>query len=126
MQKKIINSFLMVVMGFLVFSACTSDVIEPASTTVLNPADTIKFATQIQPIFTNHCASCHSPGGPQPVLKEGQSYQSLKSGNFINTTSPEQSIIYTVMKTGGSMHGYTNDDQANLVLAWIKQGALDN
>ncbi len=123
MQKRIINSFLLVVIGLLIFSACTSDVIEPA--TPPSPTDTVKFATQIQPFFTSGCG-CHAPGGPSPVLKAGQSYQALKDGNFINLASPDQSVIYTVMKTGGSMRAYTNTDEANLVLSWIKQGALNN
>ena len=124
MQKRIINSFLLVVIGFLFFSACTSDVIEPAAGP--SPTDTIKFSAQIQPIFTSNCAGCHSPGGPAPVLKPGLSYQSLIDGNFVNTVSPDQSIIYTVMKSGGSMAAYANAEQATLVLAWIKQGALNN
>jgi hypothetical protein len=35
-------------------------------------------------------------------------------------------MIYAVMAPGGIMSNHCTVDQADLVLAWIKQGALNN
>jgi hypothetical protein len=126
MQKKIFGGLLVFLIGVLIFASCAKDTVVPAQSNI-NPNLKISFKDTIQPIFTAGCAVsfCHS-GTVNPNLLTGQAYNSLKSGNFINTGSPVQSILYTEMAPGGGMSSHCTADQADLVLAWIKQGALDN
>jgi hypothetical protein len=126
MQKKIFGGLFVFLIGMLMFASCAKDtVVYPQSN--INPALKISFKDTIQPIFTANCAisSCHS-GTVAPNLLSGQAYSSLTSGHYINTGAPTQSTIYTVMETGGLMATHCTANQADLVLAWIKQGALNN
>jgi hypothetical protein len=126
MQKKIFGGLFMFLVGIMIFASCAKDtVVVPQSN--INPSIKISFADTIQPIFTADCAipNCHS-GSVNPNLSAGQAYSSLTSGHYINTSSPSQSMIYAVMAPGGIMSNHCTVDQADLVLAWIKQGALNN
>ena len=126
MQKKIFGGLFMFLIGILILASCAKDTVVPVQSNI-NPNLKISFKDTIQPIFTGSCAvaGCHS-GSVNPDLQAGQAYNSLKSGNFINTGSPAQSILYTEMAPGGGMSSHCTVNQADLVLAWIKQGALDN
>jgi len=91
----------------------------------------VTFAGDIVPIFSSSCAvsGCHAGGGKSPDLSSSNAYTSLTSGNFINTTIPENSTIYLWMtgKKGTPMPiGGVNKDYNALILAWIKQGGQNN
>jgi len=125
MQKKIFGGLFLLLAGMLIFASCAKDtLVLPQSN--INPNLKISFKDTIQPIFTSGCLGsfCHS-GAVTPNLTAGQAYNSLKSG-YINTDVPAQSKIYLEMKPGGGMSGHCTVDQSDLVLVWIKQGALDN
>jgi hypothetical protein len=91
----------------------------------------VSFANDLIPIFNSDCNSsgCHSEGGVAPVLTTNGAYNSLSSGNYINTSNPQNSELYLWMtgKRGTPMPpaGFNKNYNA-LVLAWIKQGALNN
>jgi hypothetical protein len=126
MQKKIFGSLFVFLIGMLIFASCAKDTLVPAGSNI-DPNLKISFKDAIQPIFTASCmgSSCHS-GAVSPDLQTGQAYSSLISGNFINTGVPAQSVIYTEMKPGGGMSSHCTVNDADFVLAWIKQGAKDN
>ena len=127
MQKKIFGSLFVFLIGMLIIASCAKDTLESPAPIVNDPNLKISFKDTIQPIFTAGCLGsfCHS-GSTAPNLTVGNSYTSLQSGGFINTASPAQSIIYTEMAPGGGMSSHCTVDEANLVLAWITKGALDN
>jgi hypothetical protein len=81
------------------------------------------FSTSIQPIFTKDCAGCHS-GSLAPNLSEGSSYISLTTNDYINTDDPEASLLYT--KLLGSHSSYTSSVNKEMILEWIKAGALND
>ena len=89
----------------------------------VNPVDTVHFATEIQPVFTANCASCHG-GARQPDLREGKSYESLTTGGYVNQPG-ETSVLYTKM-TAADHASRSNDVEKQKVLIWINQGALNN
>ncbi len=124
MQKKIFGGLFLFLIGMLIFASCAKDTAVPAQSNI-SPTLKISFKDTIQPIFTASCAlaNCHS-GTVAPNLLPGQAYSNL--GSYINTGSPSQSTIYTVMAPGGIMSNHCTVNQADLVLAWIKQGALNN
>lgn len=116
-----------VILVALLFSQCKYDFIVPEE--VIDPTDPtvedISFATEILPIFTSKCASCHD-GSPQPDLTEANAYNSLTStSRYINADSPEESLIYTKSLPSGS-HTKYSEAEAALVLTWITQGAQNN
>jgi len=92
----------------------------------------IKFSTDIQPIFTSYCISCHS-GGQKPKLTSGNSYNSLFANNEIDTNNAASSYLYIKMTQdpppAGSvmpMSGALSTTVTNKVLLWIQQGAKNN
>ncbi len=125
-MKKSYVYFLLVMFGLLL-NACKYDFIVPEVTTPVDPTVPVSFSTQIAPIFnTETCVSCHKTGGQAPDLTTANAYNSIKTMNLANTTTPESSIIYAF--PGSSSHswkGYTASE-AQLILTWIKQGALNN
>ena len=91
--------------------------------------DSVSFAVDIIPAFNNGgCNStvCHGTGGIPPDLTAANAYTSLFAENQIDLAVPENSILYKKMATGGSMNKYTSLGDADLVLKWIQQGALNN
>ena len=91
----------------------------------------VTFSGDIIPIFTKSCSlsGCHVTGSKSPDLSAANAYNSLKIGNYFNTTTPASSVIMlwlTGKKTTQMPVGGMNKDINALVLAWIKQGANNN
>lgn len=111
--------------GFLTWQSCEYDWVEIEP---INPTDTLSFSGEIIPIFQASCNAsvCHGDGGKNPVLTADKAYNSLISGGFVDTASPENSTIYTSLLPGGNMSNYAQTGNADKILIWIKQGALNN
>lgn len=116
------------------FSGCAYNFIFPEDEIPTDPEDPdapeISFTTDIIPIFnnSNNCTSCHNTGGTAPDLTADNAYSSINNTKYINVSSPEESVIYTVPHPDESDHSqkkYTVN-QANTVLLWINQGAKNN
>jgi len=89
----------------------------------LNPQDSVHFATDIQPIFTANCITCHG-ALRSPDLRAGKAYKALTDGGFVNQPGAT-SILYSTMKS--SDHSPRSSDlDKEKVLTWINQGAHDN
>lgn len=88
------------------------------------------FSSDIIPIFNQSCniSGCHN-GSVAPNLLPAGAYNALKNGNYINTGDPESSELYQWMKGNKTLPmplTGTNATYNAKVLAWIKQGALNN
>ncbi len=88
-----------------------------------NGVDTVHFQTQVQPIFTANCITCHH-GSRNPDLRDGYSYASLTSGGFVNRPA-ESSRLY-VQLTSSSHTALTVPAEKQTIYNWIQQGALNN
>ena len=91
----------------------------------------VSFSKDIIPIFNASCngSGCHNTGGTKPDLTAANAYNSLKNGNYFNTTTPESSELYKWMKGEKNLPmplSGPNSEYNAKVLAWIKQGALNN
>lgn len=91
----------------------------------------VSFSNDIIPIFNKSCnnSGCHSAGAKAPDLTAANAYLSLSAGNYMNTSTPQNSELYLWMtgKKGAPMPLSGPDKDYNaLVLAWIKQGAQNN
>lgn len=108
----------------LLLASCTDYVIKPAKVVV---PDSVKFNANIIPIFNASCnkPGCHATGGHAPDLSPANAYTSLIYFGYVDTDTPENSIIYQKITTG-SMKGNATDQDRELILKWIQQGALNN
>lgn len=107
-----------------ILSSCTDYVVKPTKVSV---PDSAKFSLNIIPIFNAGCnkSGCHATGGHAPDLSPKNAYTSLIYFGYIDTDTPESSIIYEKITTGSMKANATDQDRA-LLLKWIKQGALNN
>lgn len=121
---KILKALLIFAAAAFVFSACEYEWIEPDLPPI---PDEVSFASDVMPVFNNGCNTsvCHGAGGTAPDLSEGAAYNALMNGGFVDTDTPEASIIYTSLKSG-SMKSYAKPGDAEIILAWIQQGAKNN
>ena len=102
------------------FSSCEKYSYTPPA---VDPNATWHFQTDIQPIFTANCITCH--GGLQaPNLTNGKSYLALTTGGFVNRPA-ETSKLYSKMISSGHTARSSDADKLK-VLYWITQGALNN
>lgn len=108
----------------------------------------VSFASEVQPILTEHCASCHSEGGFAfnvgiPMrLTEGDSWgdtvgqPSVKDPELtlVVPMDPANSLLYRKVSEDAPPVGSTMPlfgerlppEELGLIRDWIEQGAMDN
>ena len=106
-------------------TACEYDYIVPTPPPPVIVGDTISYSQDIQPIFNAQCISCH-PAVYKPDLAINKSYNALKSGGYVPDNVPANSLLYTKINTGGTMAGYTNPANVELIRRWIVAGAKND
>lgn len=115
----------------LLMSSCDYDFIVEPEGTIPDPTDTIYFSGDIEPIFNtgDNCTACHKTGGQAPDLTTGNAYNSIQSMSLVNLSDPEMSELYIFPNPDNTSDHtwkkYTSSE-AQLVLQWIEQGALNN
>lgn len=109
-------------------AGCKYNWIVPEDVTPPNPdGEPVSYATQVQPIFTAKCITCHKPGGTAPDLTVGNSYNQVVPAH-VNTATPEESDIYKYPAPTTTVHAWKkySANEAVLVLTWIEEGAKNN
>ncbi len=128
MQTSKINYVFLIILGLFFIAACTSKTIQPPAVPPA-PVDSISFSKEILPVFTTDCAKsgCHATGAFSPDLTAANAYNNVVPA-LVDLANPASSIIYTEVKSGGSMSVYwqMSGKDPNLVLYWIQQGAKNN
>ena len=121
---KILKPLFFIAIAGIMFTSCEYEWIQPEKKPI---PETVSFSNDIMPIFNNGCNTnvCHGSGGEPPDLSEGNAYNALLDGAYVDTINPEASILYTSMNSG-SMVPYTSPGDDDIVLAWIQQGAKNN
>jgi hypothetical protein len=89
----------------------------------VDPLATWSLQTDIQPIFSNNCVSCHGTSR-SPDLREGKSYNALTNGGYV-TLPAEKSRLFSTMEGIDHISRSTETDRLK-VLYWITQGAKNN
>lgn len=130
-MKKIIVQTLAVLAVIIIASSCQYKFTVEPTITPPDPGDTtlpkVSFSTEVQPIFDDrNCTGCHKPGQTKPDLTAPNAYNSIMSMGLADTTDPESSIIYQKPLPSGSHFAKYTSANANTVLIWIGQGALNN
>lgn len=95
--------------------------------------DTVSFSNDIQPIFNEHCISCHAGSSPAGNLnlQSSESYQNLldSQSGYVDTITPASSILYSSMNSVNNPmppNGKLDKCKIELVLKWIEQKAKNN
>jgi hypothetical protein len=115
--------FLILILLALFLNGCKYDFILPVETPPIdNGGEPISFATQIVPIFTEKCNSCHN--SQAPMMSASAAYTQLMPA-YVNTASPASSKLY-VNAGSGSHYAKVSSTQAALILQWITEGAKNN
>lgn len=111
--------------GIFSWQSCQYDWLDPIDPDI---PDVVSFAVDIQPIFDRSCnnAGCHATGGTSPDLTPANAYADLFAENTIDLAAPENSVLYKKCASGGSMNKYTMPGDAEIILTWIQDGALNN
>jgi hypothetical protein len=126
------TGFLAMTLVMSLLSGCVKDVTVTLTTNKVVTAK-VSFSKEVVPLFVANCATsgCHTANHTAPDLEKDAAYNSLKTLKMIDIQNPENSILYEKL-TGklvpampiGKQNNPSNIN--NLVLAWIKQGALNN
>jgi len=93
---------------------------------------TVSFSSDVVPLLTANCAKsgCHN-GSVAPDLSSANAYNSLVNGNFVNVSTPANSLVYLWLtgKEPATMPLGASNNPSNIngyILAWITQGAKNN
>ncbi|MFI5263508.1 MAG: hypothetical protein ACHQM6_03230 [Candidatus Kapaibacterium sp.] len=94
--------------------------------------DSVYFVNDILPLITSNCSmsGCHDGSGHSDDARALTSYSTIMS--YVRASNPSSSKLYTVLNSRGEeqMPRYPipplSQSQDSLILAWIKQGALNN
>ncbi len=128
-NSKIQIFIIFILLGWILYDGCYYDNV------IVNDVEDfsgdISFNNDIIAIFNKDCntSGCHNSGGTKPDLSPAEAYNSLTNGNYINTEVPEQSELYQWMKGNKATPMPVSGSNAQYnakVLAWIKQGSLNN
>jgi len=134
MKHQIPYLLLLAFAGLIILASCEYDyyvippepeIIDTTGNDTTNNTDTISFAQDIIPFFTNKCEICHK-GSTPPDLRPGKAYSSLINGGFVIPNKPEESSLYLSCKPGGSMKAYCSAAELKLMERWILAGARNN
>jgi len=125
MKKRLLKLLFLSGTLLTMLTACEYDYIVPTPPPPVIVGDTISFSKDIQPIFTTQCISCH-PAVFKPDLTETKSYNALKTGGYVPDIIPANSLLFTKINTGGTMAGYTNAANVELIRRWIVAGAKND
>ena len=133
-MKDIKSIFFFLVLILLV-QACRKD-FTMAPPAVQLPSGNISFDTVIIPILTSNCtkSGCHISGGQVPDLTAANAYNSLTLLGYVpvgdtSLADAKSSTLYSKLtSTSKPMppNGALTPTQNAQILAWIKQGSLNN
>jgi hypothetical protein len=93
--------------------------------TLKESIDSIYFSSDIQPIFNQQCTGCHNGTIAILILTEGNSYNELVSGGYIDTSNPSESTLIAKLNSGDHKI-YISKANLAAIIEWIDQGALNN
>ena len=117
---------------YLIFFAC---LISGCVKHYVEPTDipqNVSFRSDIIPLLTGNCESCHQVGKvfPDLILSADLAYDQLLTDGinapYVNATNPESSILYIRMNKDMPQFGLLPISDRKIVLKWIQDGAKNN
>jgi hypothetical protein len=93
---------------------------------VVEVPDNVEFSVDVAPIFADvSCTGCHG-GGISPNLTQGEAWDALVSGGFVDTDNPVGSKLILMINEGHRTSGDLSAEQKAYILKWITEGAKNN
>ncbi len=127
MKKALIYGISLVVVSLILTGCYYDKEVDPNSGGL--PTN-VSFSNDVQPVFTKNCAmsGCHDEVPTHnPTLVIGASYNALISGGYINVPVPNAGILYQEISEGNMPPGAPlSSHEANLIIAWLNEGAKNN
>jgi mono/diheme cytochrome c family protein len=117
---KVLAAALFSLSAIILIAACEKYTFTPPA---VDPNFEWSLATDIQPIFTANCISCHG-GVISPDLRADKSFDALTTGGYVSTPAAG-SELYTVMASASHDARSSATDKLK-VFYWITQGAKNN
>jgi len=126
-MKKILTYLVVALLFATGLNACYYDEVATFEGVPTN----VSLKNDVQPIFDRDCnmSGCHDAGpAHSPSLVKEKAYQDLTSGGYVNTTDPENSVLYLSVNGGGMPAGRAplSENDKKLILGWITDGAKNN
>lgn len=137
------NRIALIAVASLILAGCAKDegpLYVPKPTTPGAPIDTAYFATEVMPILTDRCWTCHPPMGSMD-LSADLAYTSLvgvESSNHapalrVAPGEPEASVLWNKV-TFTEVYGLgmppdgtaLSSEELATIRDWIEQGAMNN
>lgn len=119
----ILKTTLLILLFSSLISSCQKEYFKKPPVDLSTP---VSFSVDLQPILTSKCATsgCHDKNYP-PTLTEGKAYTDLIERGYVDTLSPEKSIL--MIRLNKDMpKGKLPAADINKFSAWMKQGAKEN
>lgn len=104
--------------SFVFVLSCSKDK-APAPTNGLDCADTISFSSQIAPMISTNCASCHGDGNSTGYTLTNHTNISSNATAILNSLKGTPQL----MPQGGPA---LNDSLIQQFECWLNQGTLNN
>ena len=112
-----------------IMSGCYRDVISPG-TDPNGPPQNVSFSGDLLPLFSKNCGSAgcqDATPAHKPSLIPEKAFAAITSGGYINTSVPNSSPLYLVVKSGEMPPtGGLKASEAQKILDWIRNGAPNN
>lgn len=125
-MKKVYLIVPVILILLVVFNSCEYEYIVPEEPPPVDTTDIISFDTIIVPIFNEqNCTNCHQTGGQEFSLSKDDAYGNIVPA-LVDKDNPELSKIYTIPHPDGDHFQKYTAAQAQNILQWITQGALNN
>lgn len=128
-MKKLFRIVLVSSLSLLCFSCYYDELIERPIDIPEIPdlPENISYSTEVQPIFTTNCISCHS-SSLSPDLRAGYSYDALVP-DYVIAGDPEASKLFQNLPGIGhpiDVGFVLGAEDIAYIYAWIDQGAKNN
>ncbi len=129
---RLLNLLGIIMLNLFIITGC-SDQGDPISPEVEEPADSVSWSSDIQPILQqNNCVGCHGGNGSLFLGSYSELMNGGMSGAVIVPGEADSSLLFK--RISGSDSGermpfggpYLIQETIDLIRDWINEGALDN
>ena len=126
-MKKLLQ-FLIITGASLFMTSCYYDTVLELPPDDGGPIPTdVSFATDIQPLFTAKCTSCHNGTIANPDLRAGSAYNNIVPQHVVAGNAEASNLFNKLPGNNHSNVGFSlSVDEIALVKAWIDEGAENN
>lgn len=134
-MNKIFNVGVLLLLSLFSCKTDNKDAVAPEADCVSTLPDTVSYATNVQPLFTQNCAlsGCHSGSFPAGGLnlESGNSYTEItkKGSGYVDTLNPQFSVIISSMTSRTEPMpptGNLSKCDIELIKKWMLQKAKNN